>query len=210
MEESVSISGRSGRTAASPAMYVSVSVLVPDSRTRGAPSNPAVRRWASSAWVAVRNGGPGRTTLSPPPTPRPWVAVPPGSTSVLGTEFALGQGQQGGGETRVGDKAMDEPSSDRGQHCGGLGGAVGDGQDERDLSQDWAARYNHPAVERRRHWLAVRAAEHAGQFGGDAERRERLAFGGGYCVVDGGQPRCPRANRHYGYRGRLHERASPG
>src|SRR6516225_9922058 len=179
-------------------MYVSISVDGLTASTRGAPSKPTADRWASSAWVAGQQGAIGLITVSPTRTTRPRLAVAPGSVSpsarnVRGLEpvAVVGQAEQGSGETRVGDKAMDQPSSDRGAYRRALGDAEGDGEDERDPLQHRAGRDDHAAVQRRGHRPAVLADEHPGQLGADAESGEAIAFGRSERVIDGRQPGRP-------------------
>src|SRR5271168_524242 len=136
--------------------------------TRGAPSKPTLARWASRAWVASQQGAAGRRTVSPTRTTRPRLAVPPRSGwprsadgRGLGTSSvaAVHAAEQGSGETRVGDKAMDKPSSDRGPHRVAFRGVVGDGKDEWDLGEQRGRGHDHPAVERGAERPAVGADE---------------------------------------------------
>src|SRR5258708_27980372 len=133
---------------------------------------------AGSGWVARQQVADGLSTLPPTRMTRPRWAVPPGSgpppdsaspdsrpserapsaSSVCGLAPAgrpVSQAEQGAGETRVGDQAMDHISSDRGVYRRALGDAKGDGQDERDPLEHRAWRYDHAAVRRGRKGPAV-------------------------------------------------------
>src|SRR5439155_26845791 len=102
---------------------------------------------------------------------------PPRSGGVTGGVAPPGVSREHGSrETRVGDKAMDKPPSDRGAYRGALGDVVGDQKDERDPLQHWAGRHDHAAVERRRQGPAVGADEYPGEFGTYPERGQGVAL----------------------------------
>src|SRR5580704_5395399 len=141
-------------------MYVSISVPGLTASTRGAPSKPTADRWSSRAWVACQKGAVGRSTVSPTRTTRPRLAVPPGSVLGLRLVGCRTSTEQGSGEARVGDKAMNKPSSDRGTHRRAFRDAERNGEDERDPLQRRAGRHDHAAVQRRGDRPAVLADEY--------------------------------------------------
>src|SRR5689334_4706390 len=177
-------------------MLVSTSVSALTPRTRGAPSKPTADRWVSSAWVARQQGAAGRSTVSPTRMARPRLAVPPangpvdmgpsavGNCGLRRTGLLFREAEQGAGETRVGDQAMNHLSLDRGADRSALGDAPGDGEDERDPLERRAGRHDHAAVQRGGDRSAVFADEYPGHLGAHAEPGQGVALGGRDGVVD--------------------------
>src|SRR5258708_5813850 len=134
--------------------------------------------WLTRPRLAVPPGnGPLRDSDSPPDSrPLPDSDSPsdlgpseraPSASSVCGLAPAgrpVSKAEQGAGETRVGDQAMDHISSDRGAYRRALGDAIGDGQDKRDPLEHRAWRHDHAAVQRGRNGPAVLADEHPGHL----------------------------------------------
>src|ERR1022692_1546813 len=142
---------------------------------------------------------------------RPRLAVPPGNRTPDSGPFdsrpsawsvgglapappSVSQVEQGAGETRVGDEAMDHIPSDRGVDRRALGDAKGDGKDERDPLERRAWRHDHAAVQRGRDGPAVLADEHPGQLGAYPQPGQGVTLGRRDGVIDRRQPWRPGAD----------------